>query len=229
LGYLITVSNKKYIIGLAIESNNSHPIHISVGHGIIFGAIIKQGTNNHFQFEDLFDWIGGIKNKTFWTFSFNPALDERSRGYFSNNDPKDYERIERIVMNSLVTKFPFDEFVTFEITPEDFIVNFIGISNQKPLIQTNSDLYTYDLIRENCIKFAVTEFQRITGLTFKHSTEVLGNTLYLPNTLLNSLRHYNFQLKNSSQIHALIPHLSDDSLNRYIFGENDWDEKFSKL
>jgi hypothetical protein len=223
------MSNKKYIIGLAIESNNSHPIHISVGHGIIFGAIVKQGTNIHFQYEDMFDWNGGIKNKTFWTFSFNPSLDEHSNGSFSFNDLKDHKRIERIVMESLVTKFPFDEFVAYEISAEDFIINFIGIGNQKPLIQTNSDHYTYKIIHENCIKFAVTEFQRITGLSFKHSTQVLGNTLYLPNTLLISLRQYNQLLVNSSEIHALIPHLSEDNLNRYIFGEDDWDEKFSKL
>jgi hypothetical protein len=228
-GVLILMTDKKYVVGIAIEGMNSHPEHASVGHSIIFGAIVKDGTGNHFGYNDLFDWNGGVKNRTLWTYSFYPAIDPRTRGTFLNNDKKDRERIERIVMNSENTKYSFDEFVTFNVNPQVFISNFMVIGDKKPLIQTNSDNYTYDLIRENCIKFAVSEFHRITGLNFKHSTELFGNTLYLPGTLLESLRDYNQKVQNDDPIHALIPHLPEEALNRFIFGEDDWDAKFSKL
>jgi hypothetical protein len=223
------MTNKKYVVGIAIESMNSHPEYASAGHAILFGAIVKDNSPTHFQYSDLFDWQGGINNKTLWAYSFYPALDPRTRGTFLNNHPNDKKRIERIVMDSLNTKYPFDEFVSYHTNSHEFIKNFMGIGHNKPLIQTNSDNYTYDLIRENCIKFAVTEFHRITGLSFRHSTELFGNTLYLPNTLLEALREYNQKLSTSTEFEALIPHLSADDLNKFIHGEDDWDARFSKL
>lgn len=224
------MNNKKYIVGIAVESNNSHPEHVSVGHAILFGAIVSQNVNKHFGYNDLYDWKGGIKSKTLWSYSFYPAMDIHSRGTFLYNNKTDIKRIERIVMNSDQVKYDFDEFVSVECSSLEFINNFIGTSSTKPLIEVSSKDYQYDLLQENCIKFALTEFKRITGLSFKHSTDFFGSTLYLPGTILESLREYNHQLDFEGRDKALIPHLSEDALNRYIFDEEDkWNAKFNSL
>ncbi len=105
------------------------------------------------------------------------------------NDHRDIRRVERMYFKK-EPPFEGDEFLTKIVTCELIDRLFVGTATKAPELYIDHQEFRYNLFLNNCIAFAAEKFEQYAQIRLENSSEVLFQTVYLPNVLADSIRKY---------------------------------------
>lgn len=117
-----------------------------------------------------------------YTCSFTPSGQVQ-------NSLWDIRRVERMYFKKKMY-YPGDEFITKIVSSELIDKLFVGTETESPSLYIENRESRYHLFLNNCVAFAVEQFEKYAQISLENSREVLFHTVYLPSILASSIRKY---------------------------------------
>ena len=105
------------------------------------------------------------------------------------DDQRDIRRVDRMYFKKQ-PPFGGDEFITKIVSSELIDELFVGTDTRYPTLYLDHKQFGYNLFLNNCVAFAAQTFEQYAQISLENSSEILSQTVYLPNVLADSIRRY---------------------------------------